>query len=338
MRAASEDQTIDLRLFGKNVTEAYDGCRLAFWQANRDPETDTYAYVFYAPFNDGEELPGWMKVGGTVYMMNREDSVRASGQMLESLRLYRASKGSYTALIEVLDQHVEGDNIVVDKGQMTITHDERYPFVITVKGGIICPNAQDSAQDSAKDTAWADTRENSFVVPSGLYGDAISLGQAQPFNDLSAVPTGILDAVAQNAPDCDPHNTTGNGARYAISDAMTLWEVPCSLYARSASSVYVTALNDNPAYANVLFLPGVPDHGDMEGRYELLNPVLTPSNAVVHAEDLNIERNCGSSEYYQLRAVEGEALEFFLLEYREKSECSGPERPASAFPLIFRAE
>ncbi|WP_319528865.1 hypothetical protein, partial [uncultured Cohaesibacter sp.] len=250
-RAAEGDPDINLRLFGKNVIEEFDGCRLAFWQANRDPEKDTYSYVFFAPFNDGEELPGWMKIDDTVFLMNREDSASVNTQALEPLRLYRTSKGSYTALIEVLEQHVAGNNILVDKGQITITRSDHYPFVITVKGGIICASQPEVGSD------------DHFAVPDGLVGDTISLDPPRSFSDLSAVPQGILDVVARDAPDCRPSETTGNGARYAISDAMTLWELPCQLYPRSWSNVYVTALNENAAYSNVLFLPGVPDHGDL---------------------------------------------------------------------------
>ena len=139
VKAANEDTSIDLRLFGQNVIEGYNGCHLAFWQANKNPDTEKYAYVFYAPFNDGQELPAWMKIGKTVFEFQRQDKVTSDGQALEPLRLYRTSKGTYTALLEVIAQHSSGSSIVVDKAKLTIIQAKHFPFVISVKGRHLLP-------------------------------------------------------------------------------------------------------------------------------------------------------------------------------------------------------
>ncbi len=336
---AEEDYSIDLRLFGTNVTESYDGCRLAFWQANKDPDKDKYAYVFYAPFNDGEELPAWMKVGKKVVSLLRRDGMQASGRRLEDLRLYRDEKKSYSVFVEVMEQHEDGDDLRVGKARLTITQRGHFPFMISVKGGIICPS---TSETSAADPDHAATVQpvaapvEPIRIPTNLYGDAISLGRGVAFNNLSAVPSGVLDAIGRDAADCAPANTPG--MRYAISDAMTLWEVPCNLYARTGSSVYVTSLNDNPAYSSVLVLPSVPDHGDGHDLYELRSPQVDPSNALVTSAFYDGDGTCGSFEAYQLRAVEGEALEFFLIERREKPSCDGVDGDARRFPLIYRAQ
>lgn len=339
---AGDDHSIDLRLFGKNVIEDYNGCHLAFWQANKVPGKDKYSYVFYAPFNDGEELPAWMKVGKSVQSLNRQDKMRASGRRLEDLRLYRSDKGTYTVLVEVLKQRDDGDDLLVDKGRLIITQRGHFPFVISVKGGIICPAMEDAASSAAADSAApsqkAQAPADPIRIPAGLYGDAITLGRGVAFNSLSEVPAGVLASVNRDAPNCNPSNTAGFGMRYAISSAMTLWEVPCNLYARAGSSVYVTSLNDNPTYSNVLLLPSVPDHGDGHDLYELRSPQVTPSNAVVTSAFYEGDGSCGSFEAYQLRAVEGEALEFFLIEYREKPTCDGGSSDARRFPIIYRAK
>jgi len=338
---AEEDHSIDLRLFGTNVTEGYDGCRLAFWQANKDPDKDKYAYVFFAPFNDGEELPAWMKVGKDIESLIRQDGMQASGRKLEDIRLYRSDKNRYTVLVEVMEQREDGDDLKVDKGRLIITRQGHFPFSISVKGGIFCPSMKASsaaASDQAASAQPVAAPVEPIRIPANLYGDAISLGRGVAFNNLSEVPSGVLDAVGRDAPNCAPANTPGMGVRYAISDAMTLWEVPCNLYARAGSSVYVTSLNDNPAYSTVLLLPSVPDHGDGHDLYELRSPQVTPVNAVVTSAFYEGDGTCGSFEAYQLRAVEGEALEFFLLEYREKPSCDGGDGDARRFPLIYRAQ
>ena len=330
---ASDDHSINLRLFGKNVIEDYNGCHIAFWQANKVPGKDRFSYVFFAPFNDGEELPAWMKVGKSIESLTRQDSMQAAGRQLEDLRLYRSNKGTYTVLIEVLQQREDGDNLLVDKGRLTITRRGFFPFVISVKGGIICPR-MDGAAYSAENDRAAEIKP--IRIPANLYGDPITLGRGAPFNALSQVPSGVLQSILRDAPDCDPANTTGAGMRYAVSSAMSLWEVPCNLYARAGSSVFVTALNENPDWSNVLLFPSVPDHGDGQAHYEVRSAEVKPANALVTSAFYDGDGSCGSFEAYQLRAVEGEALEFFLIEYREKPSCDGQDGDARGFPLVYR--
>nr|WP_319483236.1 hypothetical protein [uncultured Cohaesibacter sp.] len=327
--AEDGDPSIDLRLFGQNVIEGYEGCHLAFWQANKSPEIDKYAYVLYAPFNDGEELPAWMKVGQTVYEMQREDTVSVNDRALEPLRLYRNSDSTYTALLEVTDQHTDGDNVIADKAKLTITQSKHYPFVISVKGGISCPATTSSSQSS-----------NAAPTTSGEqpYGDPIPLGPAVPFETLEAIPAGVRSAVTTEAPECAMDQTAGQGNHYAISDAVTLWEVPCNLYARTGSSVYVVSMNENTDYSTLLTVPPLPGFEDADPNHEIRNPQMDTESGTVTSEYYDGDGTCGSFEAYQLRSVEGEALEFFLTEYREKPECDGVQADARAFPLVFKAQ
>ena len=53
---ADDANDIDLKLFGQNVIQGWDGCRFGLWQHNRNPEQDRYAYVLFAPIPDGEAL------------------------------------------------------------------------------------------------------------------------------------------------------------------------------------------------------------------------------------------------------------------------------------------
>lgn len=327
---SAKSREINLYLFGKNVIEEYDGCHIAFWQANKNPKKDKYSYVFYAPFNDGEELPGWVRIAKKTYEMSRQDKGTSTGQALEALRLYRTSKGTYTLLAEILEQRVVGNDILVDKGKLTIIRPKHDPFVITVKGQLACP------QSAYEDTGAA---EPDYPAQQGsLYGDPISLGRAVGFNSLNSVPGGVLQAVRRDAPNCDPSATPGLGAKYAVSSAMTLWEIPCNLYARTGSAVFVTSLNHNPDYSSVLGLPALPDGSSGSGfLYEMRLPTVSPSSATFVSEFYDGDGTCGSYEKYQLRAVEGEALEFFLIEYRNKPRCDGREEEPRNFPLVYRA-
>ena len=338
-QAAEDDPSIDLRLFGENVIEGYNGCHLAFWQANKDPQTDKFAYVFYAPFNDGEELPAWMKVGGTVFEFQRQDEGRSGGQALEPLRLYRTSKGTYTVLVEIREQHVSGGDIVVDKGRLILTQSKHYPFVISVKGGISCPQQPPApTEPPASKEPPASQPQSSVIQMDPPFGDPVPLGKAVEFDNLGAVPRGIRNAIRRDAPECDMDQTAGLGARYAISDAVTLWEVPCNLYARTGSSTYVVSMNDKPDYSTVLPFPSLPGMDSSGLNHEIRNPQMDPATGTVSSEYYDGDGSCGSFESYQLRSVEGEALEFFLIEYREKPTCDGIQTSARQFPLVYTAQ
>ena len=324
----AEPYRIDLRLFGDNVIEEYDGCRLALWQADKDPARDAYAYVFFAPYNDGEELPGWMKVGDTVYNLMRRDTMSQTGQQLEAMRLYRSSKNTFTMLMEIEAQHVVGDSIEIDKARLTITQSEHFPFVISVKGHVACPLV-DQPEDMGPSAA-----PSTDALPTGTE-DAITLGPAEVFDTLDAVPQSVMAAVKRDALDCNPAMTTGYGASYMVSDDMRLWEVPCNLYARTGTSVYVAALTDGSGHAITIPFPPVPNHGEQTGSYEIRAPELDPETGIVLSSFYDGNGTCGSFSAYQLRAMEGEALGFFLIEYREKPICDGVETEAQDFPLIY---
>ena len=50
--AAAQEPAIDLKLFGKHEIEGgLSTCHLAFWQSNKNPDTDKYAYLIYMPYD-----------------------------------------------------------------------------------------------------------------------------------------------------------------------------------------------------------------------------------------------------------------------------------------------
>lgn len=222
-------------------------------------------------------------------------------------------------VVEILKQREVGDDIVVDDARLIFTRSKHLPFTARVKGELACPAVSDATHASDE-----------------LYGDPIQLGRGKDFSSLSGVPKSVLRAVRANAPDCSPQDTVGAGSRYAISSAMTLWEVPCNMYARTASSVYVATLNQSN-YASVLLLPPLPDNPSAGQRYEVRLPTMQLRNTSVVSEFYDGDGTCGSYEKCQLRAVEGEAVEFFLTEYRNKERCDGRQGEARTFPMVFSA-
>ncbi|MCY0153701.1 DUF1176 domain-containing protein [Hoeflea alexandrii] len=315
--AADDANEIDLKLFGENVIQGWDGCRFALWQNNRDPSEDRYAYVFFAPIPDGEALPGWVKIGDDVIEISRLDIGSADTGMLEPFRLYRDPDARLTVMMEILEQTRTDDGIEVTDGRLTFLRNDKFPFAIRVKGLNGCPGA------GADEAAMAPTS-------SGL-----SLGAPVGYDSLSAVPAPVLRAIAADAPQCEPQATAGYSSAYAINTEVTLWEVPCNLYAASGSSVFAVTWAGYPDHATILPFPAPPGMG-MNDDAELLNASVDPASGSVTSYSLDSGGDCGSFSRFQLVDAEGETVEFVLREFREKTLCDGVQSDPAGFPLVYQ--
>lgn len=320
--ARADDSTeIDLRLFGKDRLDGFDGCRLALWQHNRDPETDRFAFVLFQPFGgDGAPLPAWMKIGDDVIELEPVASGGDAGGGLAEYQVFKDTTSGAFALVDIATAQDAGGGMEIADGRLTLVMNGKLPFRIKVRGFSGCP-AGVSAGASA----------------DGPQGDGISLGAAQEFSGLRFVPQAILaNLKAQLVDLCDFDNTPGAGAVYAISDAMSLWQIPCLLGAYQGSSVFVAAFNDNPEQHVLLSFAGPPGEGT--DRFDIISPTIDPATGILSSHALaRGAGDCGVFERHRLVAVEGEAVEFQLIEYREKTECDGVATAPEAYPEVFRA-
>ncbi|WP_394689137.1 hypothetical protein [Hoeflea sp.] len=319
---ADDANEIDLKLFGENVTEGWERCRFALWQANRNPNEDRYAYVFFAPIPDGEALPGWIKIGDDVLEISKRDIGSADTGMLELFQLYKSGDGKLTVLVEIYDQTRSDRGIEVNDGRVTFLRNDKFPFPVRVKGLNGCPVA--AAEGLAEDTA--------AQAPSGP-ASGLSLGQPVDFDSLDRIPAPIMRAIANEATECEPENTPGFSSAYSINDDITLWQIPCVLYARNASSVFALSWTYYPDHASVMLFPGQPGSG-IADHADVLNAVVDPATATVTSDDGGFD--CGVRELFQLRDAEGETLEFTLLEVREKQTCDGIETDPRDYPVVYR--
>lgn len=323
--SADDDLRIPLKIFGENVIEEFDGCRFALWQDDRDPEQDRFAYVFFAPIHDGGELPGWMKIGDNVHEMYRQDTSQADGHFVSPYQLYKSDNGDYWVIVEIIEQQSFGNNIAIGDAKVTIVQRGKLPFVSQTKGVYGCPAHIYEQSDATTD----------YNLP----GDAISLRFEQEYSDLASIPAGILRYIEENYASCDLYNGPAYSIRYSISDAMSLWQVPCALYAANATANYFTVINDNPDY----FAPVYANHPDGLAGFsngdlkELMNPTVAPAKASISAWEDFGNGECGAFWQYQLRAVEGEAVEAFLVEYRRKDNCDGNYVEPEDMPIVYIA-
>ncbi|OCW58735.1 hypothetical protein AWJ14_00460 [Hoeflea olei] len=316
---AADANDIDLKLFGDDVTDGWEGCRLAFWQQDRDPTEDRYAYVFFAPIPDGEALPAWVKIGDEVTDVSPVDIGSAETGMLEPFRLYRGQDGSLTVMMEIFEQARSDRGIEVSSGRLTFLESDKFPFAVRVKGLNGCPAGMESADgDSAGD------------------GLGLTLGAERQLDGLDQIPAAVMKAVAEYGSLCDPQSTAGYSSAYPVSDDITLWQVPCNLFASSASSVFVASYASAPDVAQVLSFPREPGSTEAD-MIEIVDAVVTPQSATVESASLDSGGDCGTYARHQLVAAPGEVVEFELREFRAKAVCDGVATEPAEFPLVYES-
>ena len=326
--AASNQPTIDLTLFGKNVVGDYRGCRFALWPSSDGTESDQSQYIFFAPFNDGELLPGWIQINNRVIELERKGS-HENTDLYAKHQLYVSHDGDVSLIMEIKSLSTEGDLDFISDASVTIVMKDRLPKEINnLEGHIFCPQNY---------SVQFDSHLNQGTTLTGkLFGDQISLYEQQDFNGIEFIPSSILKNIKSDFDVCDLDSVQGYLSSYKISEAMTLWEIPCAVYARNTSTLLVVSLNINPNHFSVLSTTAIPDL-NLNSRVDLLNASIEPQTATVTSFNLSTQNDCGTYEVHQLRAVEGEAIELALVEFREKSDCDGVETDPNAYPLVYIA-
>ena len=324
--ADDSDHDIDLKLFGEQDVAPYDGCRLAFWQQDRDPQADRYAYVFFAPFNDGEMLPAWIKVGEEITEVSQIDMGIDSGGQLAPYQLFADSEGTYRVLLNIREQSEADTGIDVASARLTFLKSDKFPFNMIVKGHLSCPTA------AAEPEIVMD--ESPDVIRGELWGDEINLSSQQNFQGYENVPRPLRRYIAQELPGCDPVSTAGYGARYAVSDVVSLWEIPCAVYAAQGSSIFAVAFDDAAEYFTFLTVPGV---DGPTPETEIMSAQVLVDTAEIISESVGRDDSCGTYQRFQLRLLPGEEIEMQLVEKRQRETCDGAQISPPEFPLIYSA-
>lgn len=333
---AAGENKLDMRLLPKSAVKTSDGCSFALWQKDRDPKTDKFAHAFYVGFHDGQPLPALIKIGKALVEVEKIDPGFDTSSVTDKVQLFRSADKKTTVVLELLEVKTEGDRTLVDAARLTFIQREKLPFVMTAKGGFACEKQTGSADDD-RPVPERPAATPSAQLPPNLDPNGLKLGAGKSFAALSGVPGHIAKLVADTGEACDVANTPGAGTSYSISDAMTLWKLPCALYASNSSSVFAVALNGTP-HATLLEIPTQPGQAAGAPSYDVLNAEIHAQHGLLISSNINGAGNCGSLDTYQLVEADGESVEFKLLERREKSECSGPSLQPEHFPLTYRAQ
>lgn len=327
--AEEDNYKIRLKLFGTDdIKGGLASCRLSFWQHNRNPESDRYAYLFHVNMGrDGYPEPAQLKVGDTFYSLTQ---LVAGGEPIEghvTQYLFATDDREIKAQIEILDANFRDDAIYFDKVKLTVIQKGKVPFTANAKGVDGCLKTQTAEQTAAP------AQSSGPALPAG-----IPIGAEVLLNDTSEIPGELRQQMRDYAAnDCDIGGQFAwGGARYVINDYYLLWQIPCFSGAYQGSSVLAVTQNPPQGWGELLTLPNPPG---LEGNqnYAAMNAKVIGNAG--HIETIEFNRgagDCGVRQMFRLIDGPGEVLELELLEYREKIECDGNAPPPENWPLAYR--
>lgn len=344
--AKDDESDIDLKLFRtQDLPPNPTGCHFALWQANRDPKTDKYSYLFFLPFSeDGAPLKARMKVGDEfieLYEIAQSQDQTVGG--LSRHYVYRSDKPRYRVLIELLEVGDGGSMAPVTDADIYVVRSKKIPFLAGAKGEYGCPGEGAAAPVQAPAPAQ-DRSDNSTAVElpnmarwSGPTG--IPVGPQHLLASADEVPVPLRQALFKFAyQECDlAAPSAWSGASYVVNNNYLLWELPCFTGAYQGSSAFGVTQNPPGDWANVLVLPTLPGNLADE-TYGVMNAQVFNDKGLITATAYGRGLgDCGVYKVFRLTDGPGEELELELLEYREKIDCNGTANLPEIWPLVFRS-
>jgi len=337
----AEEPSIDLKLFGKHEIEGgLSTCHLAFWQSNKDPDTDKYAYLIYMPYDkDGVQLQAVVEIGKEKITLN--ESARGDFDPPPRLgyRLYSSVDHETHVLVRIEEAVVTGLLQTISKATVTVVRPDLPPFVAGAKGVIGCPSeaSPDTAaapSEQVSDEGAAAGGPSPYTGPVGL-----PLTPSVLLSSTGDVPAAVRREIATYAPDqcSEPDTLAYPGQRYAVNENFILWEVPCFLGAYQGTSIFAITQNPPADWATMLSLPNPPAL-EGENNAQMMNPEVFAEKGVFISTAVGRgEGDCGTYQVFRLMDAPGETFEFQLMEYREKVNCDGVQSEPSEWPLQFKA-
>ncbi|MCV3764916.1 DUF1176 domain-containing protein [Rhizobium sp. TRM95796] len=337
----AEEPSIDLKLFGKQEIEGgLSACHLAFWQRNKNPDADQYAYILYMPY-DGEGKPTQARIEIGKERLALTETARGDINLPSRLgyRLYSSDDDATHVVLHIMEASEEGSLVTVDRARIIVVREDLPPFVASAKGVIGCPG---SASSDATPSQTDPPAESTPAAPAALaYAgpDGLPIGAPKLLASTQDVPAAVRKEIATYAPDqcSDPETLAYPGQRYQLSESSILWEVPCFLGAYQGSSVFAITQDPPGDWATLLTLPNPPAL-EGENNVQMMSAELKPERGLFISTELGSGGgDCGVYRVFRLMDAPGETLEFQLMEYREKVNCDGVVSEPPSWPLQFSA-
>lgn len=138
--ARADDKEIDLKLFEKSQVNLQNACSVALWQANKDRDTDKFAYIFVELMDKKQvRQPARILIGKDVVTLRRvATGGKKSGYDLYEYQLYRMSADHSFVVLQLKLGAIEGEAVEIDGGFMTVIQPGKLPARVAVKGGAGC--------------------------------------------------------------------------------------------------------------------------------------------------------------------------------------------------------
>ncbi|MDH6267082.1 hypothetical protein M2360_002479 [Rhizobium sp. SG_E_25_P2] len=339
--ARAEDPSIDLKLFGKQEIEGgLSVCHLAFWQRNKNPDSDQYAYILYMPY-DSEGKPTQARIEIGKEKIALAETARGDIHLPSRLgyRLYSSDDEATHVILHIMEASEEGSLITVDRARVTVVRNDLPPFVASAKGVIGCPGSSSAAATATQDAPAAESAPPTAPALAYAGPDGLPIGAAKLLASTNDVPAAVRKEIATYAPDqcSDPETLAYPGQRYQLSESSILWEVPCFLGAYQGSSVFAITQDPPGDWATLLSLPNPPAL-EGENNVQMMSADVKPERGLFISTELGSGGgDCGVYRVFRLMDAPGETLEFQLMEYREKVNCDGVVTDPPSWPLQFSA-
>ncbi len=131
----------DVKLFETSEVDRSKGCSVALWQADRDPDTDKFAYLFIEKLTGQNHVrqPARIKIGGQAVTLQRlATGGKNNGYNLFEYQLYRMADSAGHVVLELKLGPEEGEAVPVESGTMIVAMRGKQTFRASVKGGAGC--------------------------------------------------------------------------------------------------------------------------------------------------------------------------------------------------------
>lgn len=337
----AEEPSIDLKLFGKQEIEGgLSACHLAFWQRNKDPDADQYAYILYMPYDsEGKPTQARIEIGKEKIALN--ETARGDINLPSRLgyRLYSSDDEATHVILHIMEASEEGSLVNVDRARITVVREDLPPFVAGAKGVIGCPGSSTAEAPAAAGASAAESAPTNAAALPYAGPDGLPIGAPTVLASTKDVPAAVRKEIATYAPDqcSDPETLAYPGQRYQLSESSILWEVPCFLGAYQGSSVFAITQDPPGDWATLLSLPNPPAL-EGENNVQMMSAEVKPERGLFISTELGSGGgDCGVYRVFRLMDAPGETLELQLMEYREKVNCDGVVSEPPSWPLQFSA-
>ena len=318
--------SIDLKLFEKSEVDRSKGCSVVLWQADRDPDTDKFAYLFMERLSGKNHTrqPARMKIAGQIVTMTRvATGGKNNGYNLFEYQLYKLPEADEFVVLELKLAPLEGESVEIDDGTMSVIMKGKQIFRASVKGNAGCNTP------AASEPPPSGSEKKNAV-------DSTSPGQFERYTVRSQhVPRSLVQMAIKRF-GCEVAVLKGAVLGFQMSEESAIWQIPCGDYGTQKSAVFALVYLTDPA-KEFSFLPFKWSKGQNRnlGDYAMMAPHWDiKARTVTSTYTEGNGKDCGSVERHRVTA-EGS---FELVELRAREACDGKAIGSENFPIVFKAK